>query len=510
MRGEHAMETRRLARPEFLLFAFLFQVGAAAFLTSLAVAADPAGSELSERLDAALADRALRGARVSVHVVEEGSGEVLYTREADRALVPASNQKILTAVAALDAFGPTHRFTTRVIADRAPDASGSVEFLLLQGGGDPALTSEELWRIAADLRMVGLRGVRRGILLDDRAFESAFWHPSWGKVSARAYHAPVGALNVNYGAFAVSVKAGAGQGDPVEVELDPPVPYLRLVNRAFTGAERSRCSLVVDRRAGAGDMEVSVSGSTPAGGEKKVYFRSVLDPTQYAGEVFRMQLAANGISVGGDLRRGVAPESGVVLLEHAGKPLAEVIRLFMKFSNNSIGEGLVKSLSVRSGADVGSWEAGIPAFRAQLVLSGVDVAGLELVDGSGLSYDNRVSPRTLVAALLLASQSFRFGPEFEASLPIAAADGTLEKRAEGAAYAVRAKTGLLTRVTALSGYAKRPGGGRAVFSIIVNGFRGDADRAMAAVDAFVTQLVEENSTALAQPGNKPPSHPGGG
>jgi D-alanyl-D-alanine carboxypeptidase/D-alanyl-D-alanine-endopeptidase (penicillin-binding protein 4) len=473
----------------FVLLSVAIALGGVPRVLRAAEPADPAAAELSERLDSALQHRALRGARVSVLVVDDPSGAVLYSRAADRALVPASNQKILTAVAALDAFGPTHRFTTRVIADRAPDADGMVDFLALEGGGDPALTSEELWRIAADLRMAGLRGVRRGILLDDRAFEGDYWHPNWGKVSARAYHAPVGALTVNYGAFAVSVKPGLREGSGVAVLIDPPVPYLRLVNRASTGRARTSRNLVVDRRDGARRLDVVVSGSMPAGSEEKVYMRSVLDPTRYAGEVFRLQLLANDIAVGGELRRGAAPESGAVLLEHGGKTLAEVVRLFMKYSNNSIGEGLVKNLAVHAGADVGSWKAGIPAFRNQLEASGVDVAGVTLVDGSGLSYDNRVSPRTLVAALRLASNSFRFGPEFEASLPIAAADGTLEERAESSAYAVRAKTGLLTRVTALSGYARRANGDRAVFSIIVNGFRGGADRAMAAVDHFVAQLV---------------------
>jgi serine-type D-Ala-D-Ala carboxypeptidase/endopeptidase (penicillin-binding protein 4) len=112
------------------------------------------------------------------------------------------------------------------------------------------------------------------------------------------------------------------------------------------------------------------------------------------------------------------------------------------------------------------------------------------LDGSGLSHENRATPRLLVAALRAARASFEFGAEYEAALPIAGTDGTLEERAEAVRARVRAKTGLLTRVTGLSGYARMADGQRVVFSILVNGYRGGAHSAMSAVDGFVAALVE--------------------
>jgi D-alanyl-D-alanine carboxypeptidase/D-alanyl-D-alanine-endopeptidase (penicillin-binding protein 4) len=123
---------------------------------------------------------------------------------------------------------------------------------------------------------------------------------------------------------------------------------------------------------------------------------------------------------------------------------------------------------------------------------GIDVAGLSIVDGSGLSYQNRVTPRTLVSALRVAKLSFGFGPEFIAALPIAAADGTLKKRTGGAADRVRAKTGLLTRITSLSGYAVSADGHPIVFSVLVNGFPGSDEAAMEAVDRFASELTKNS------------------
>jgi len=453
--------------------------------------ATPAHAEppLSRSLDAALSVRALRGAQLGALVVARDSGRVLYTRAADRGLVPASNQKILTAIAALSAFGPTHDFPIEVFSDAAPDAAGSVARLFLRAGGDPSLTSEDFWRLAADLRKAGVRRVREGLVIDDSAFDSERWHPGWGLVSARAYHAPVGAFTANYGAFAVEVQSGADAGDPVRVSIDPPVAYLRLTNRATTGPARARLSLAVERSAGGDHERVDVSGSVPAGSGRRTYYRSVLDPVGYADAVLRMQLEAIGIAVEGATRRAAVPESALPLLTFDGHPLAEVVRLFLKYSNNSIAESLVKALGAQATGGPGSWRNGIPALGAALVAAGLSTEGMTLADGSGLSHDNRVTARQMVSALRLADASFRFGPEFVGSLPIGAGDGTLAKRASDSASAVRAKTGLLTGVTALSGFAELADGNQVVFSVIVNGFRSSAERAVDAVDGFVSALT---------------------
>jgi D-alanyl-D-alanine carboxypeptidase/D-alanyl-D-alanine-endopeptidase (penicillin-binding protein 4) len=279
------------------------------------------------------------------------------------------------------------------------------------------------------------------------------------------------------------------------LSIDPPVAYLQLTNRAITGPRRGRLSLAVERSA-AGDHEnVVVSGIVPAGHERKTYYRSVLDPLGYAGAVLRMQLEANGIAVGDATRRAAVPESALPLLSFDGNPLAEVVRLFLKYSNNSIAESLVKALGARATGEKGSWRNGIPAMERALGEAGLATEGLVVVDGSGLSYDNRVTPRQMVSALLLADTSFRFGPEFVAGLPIGAGDGTLAKRTAVAASAVRAKTGLLTRVTALSGFAELADGTQVVFSLIVNGFRSSAERAMDSVDAFASALTAASMPA---------------
>lgn len=470
-------------------------LGVVAVAASCLVAAATSASSASDvaplraRVEKALQHRGLQQAIVSVLVVRAEDGSVLFEREPDRLLVPASNAKILTALGALMVFGPTHRFTTRVYSDSPPDANGAVQNLAVLGGGDASMTSEQWWRLADDLRFAGLTHVHGDLLLDDTRFDSVRWHASWGDASSRAYHAPVGALTANYGAFAVQVRPGPRSGSAALVSVDPQVATLRVKNSASTGSAGSSSSIAVNPRAVDGTVEeVVVSGSIALGAKPQLFQRSVHDPLLYAGAVLRAQLAAQGISVGGSVRPFNLSPSYTEILAFEGKAVAEIVQLCMKYSNNNLAESLIKAMGAQAGG-AGTWEAGTEALRRHLAAVGIDVNGFHLVDGSGLSANDRASPRTLVAALRVVRRSFLFGPEFLSALPIAARDGTLAHRAGGAKDLVRAKTGLLNNAVALSGFAAPEGGEEMVFSILVNDFRRGGADAMAGVDAFVAALV---------------------
>lgn len=460
-------------------------IGAA--LAAACVAASAGAADLPQRLQAVLAGPGCRGARVGALVVDAATGAELFAHQADTPLAPASNMKILTALAALAALGPAHQFTTVVASDHPLDGDGGVGVLAVRGGGDPALTSEELWRLAADLRRRGLRRVGDGLLLDDSLFDGERWNPAWGSPSARAYHAPVAALSANYGAFSVEVAPPARSGLPARVSLDPPVAFLELSSGVRVGGD---APLGVDRDADGDRERVRVTGSVRPGGETVTIQRSVGDPVRYAAAVLRMQLAALGVAVAGPDRVGPIPPAYRELLAYHGPPLREVVALLMKWSNNNIAEMLVKDLGARASGAPGSWPSGVAAVRAQLSALGVEQSGLTMVDGSGLAASDRVTPRTLVDALRAARQSFSFGAEFAAALPIAGRDGTLRKRAAAATDRARAKTGLIDGVASLSGYARTRDGREVVFSILNNGSPAGDAAATAANDAFVEALVE--------------------
>jgi serine-type D-Ala-D-Ala carboxypeptidase/endopeptidase (penicillin-binding protein 4) len=221
----------------------------------------------------------------------------------------------------------------------------------------------------------------------------------------------------------------------------------------------------------------------------------------YAGSLLAYQLGANGVTLAGEVIRSPrrADEKWQLLLDRPGRTLAESVMLCLKYSNNSIAETLVKNLGAWDGTDLegaparqGDWVSGVRAMRAQLEKLGVQLDGATLVDGSGLSIQNRVSPRAFVQALRAGRSSFRIGAEFVSSMPIAELDGTLKKRLHGGSGRIRAKTGLLSdaAVTSLSGYADRGDGESLIFSILVNGHSGGSADAMDAVDEMARVLLE--------------------
>ena len=460
----------------------------AASLAGAAAADEIPGDDLAARLAAVLRSPALRSAKVGALVLRDADASLLYAHEPDRALIPASNQKLLTSLAALEIFGPTHRFETTLYSAKPPDAQGAIGDLMLRGGGDPVLNSEDWLRLAVELRRRGVRSIQGDLVLDDTGFDSQRWHPNWGATGSRAYHAPIGAITANYGAFEVTVSPGLAAGAPARVTLNPPVDHLELASTATTTG-KGRTHLTVGRKKNGSRERVSVSGQIRRGVKAETFYRSVLDPALYAGSVLRWQLGAVGIRFDGAVRRGSVAPDAPLLLRFEGRALSEIVQLFMKYSNNSVAEALLKTMGARDNGGVGSWPAGVRAMRGALTLLGIDLTAVKSIDGSGLSRDNRVSPRVLVDVLRTGRASFRFGPEFVAAMPIAARDGTLKKRTADVEGEVRAKTGLLNGVTSLSGFARMPDGEVAAFSILVNDFRVADRAAMDAVDRFVAELV---------------------
>lgn len=456
-------------------------------LLPLSAAGGPAADTALERL---LHSPALRGARVGVHVSALETGQLLLEHNADQLMVPASNQKLLTAAAVLAHWGPTQRFETPVYVEGPIDPGGVLDGTLwIEGRGDPSLVSESLWKLAEEIRLRGITQVRGGIAVDASYFDGQRFHPDWEPVSSRAYHAPTAAFAVNYSSFRVDVRAAARIGAPAIVRVAPFTAYLRVRSSVLTIARAGPLQLSVERLADGSGERVLLGGVFPLGGTPKTYWRAVALPERYAASLLRTQLESQGVRVFGPIRLGRLPESARELLRFVGEPLGPIVRKLDKFSNNFIAEQLIKALGADLYGPPGSWEKGIRALRAHLASIGIDGQRLRVADGSGLSPRNRISASVLAHVFRDAVLRFGSGPEFIASLPLGGLDGTLQDRMSPAPIPVRAKTGHLRHVSSLSGLLPR-GDGHLVFSVLVNGARAGREDVDAAIDAFVAELVE--------------------
>ena len=459
--------------------------GATAPLTAPAAAQE---APVSQALAAFLRAPALRGARVGVVVDELASGKRLAEHDAGVDLVPASNQKLLISAASLDHWGPAHKFETPILIEGELSDGVLDGTLWVIGQGDPSLVSETLWKLAEEIRMRGLREIRGGIGVDNSYFDAQRFHPDWEPVSSRAYYAPVAAFSANYSSFRVDISPGEKVGAPAIVRLAPSLPYFRTAAEAVTLRGGGQLGLDVDVLPDGSGESVRVTGALSADHTASTFWRAIALPERYAASVLRQQLEAQGVRVAPHVRIGPAPETARELLRFKGEPLSLQVRLLDKFSNNFVAEQLTKMLGAELYGAPATWEKGTRALGAYLETTGIVDPAQVIADGSGLSPRNRVAPATLAAVIRKSAQRFEFGPEFLAALPIGGREGTLEERMQDGPAPIRAKTGHLRRVSSLSGLVPGPGGTVRVFSILVNGSRGDAAGVDDAIDAFVERL----------------------
>jgi D-alanyl-D-alanine carboxypeptidase/D-alanyl-D-alanine-endopeptidase (penicillin-binding protein 4) len=495
---------RRYTGPTVLhllaLISLLLPLAPPALWAPPAAAGGPPPAALREAIDGLVERSALSGARVGICVVSLDTGATLYARDADALLNPASNVKLFTAAAALAKFGPEYRFETEAWLDAAGLGGGSPRALYLRGKGDPTLTTERLWVLAADLQHLGLRRVG-DLVLDESWFDTERIGPGFDQESGdKTYLAPVGALSLNFNTVAIHVAPAERPGAAGRVELEPDSSYFELSNRTRTVGARAARRLSVSSTAGGsgGRQRIVVEGRLPAGGRPGVSWRKIDDPAQYLGQTLRRLLELRGVRVTGKVRLGAVPEGAQLLHVAESEPLSDVIRKLNKNSNNFIAEQLLKALGAAAAGPPGSWESGLTAVEGFLSSLGLRRGSYVMKNGSGLNDANRFSARQTARLLAELWRRFPLAPEFLASLPVAGKDGTIRWRLEGTETAgrVRAKTGTLEGVNSLSGYLETVDGERLAFAILVNDAPGKAAAMTPAIDAVAEALVTRGAAGL--------------
>jgi D-alanyl-D-alanine carboxypeptidase/D-alanyl-D-alanine-endopeptidase (penicillin-binding protein 4) len=461
----------------------------------------------AQQLAAALDDLILNGplaeARTGACVVSLDAGTTLYARGADLLLNPASNVKLFTVAAALARLGPEFRFETEVSVDAASAGlpGGAARALHVRGKGDPSLVTERLHALAADLHHLGLRRVG-DLVLDDGWFDQVRVGPGFDQEEGdKAYRAPAGALSLNFNTVAIHVGPGERPGAPGRVELAPDSAFLELVNRTTTAGPRAVRRLIVSSTPlPDGRQRILVEGRLPAGGRTSASWRRIDDPPRYLGETLRRLLELPGVKVTGRVRLGPVPPDARLLHVAESEPLGEIVRRLQKSSNNFMAEQLVKALGAAAAGPPGSWASGLAAVEGFLAEVGIPRGAYLMKNGSGLNDANRFSARQTVQLLAAMSRRFPLAAEFLAALPVAGRDGTIRTRMEGtdAVGQVRAKTGTLDGVVALSGYVETAAHERLAFAFLVNDHGGR--------NGAVTHRVDELAALLAGRG-KPPAAP---
>lgn len=429
--------------------------------------ADPAA--LRARLDSILTGHGVKGAVLGAQVIELPSGRVLYEAGAERALIPASNAKLIVIAAAFDLLSPDYEFKT-TLALRGDD-------LVLIGGGDPALgdprlcqsrgeqTTSVFHRWAEALQRAGVQRVSGRLLVDDSIFEKRFVHPTWPPNQYQEwYEAPIGGLNFADNCVEVFVSPGQRGGAAV-ARLSPANTFMRVANQT-----RSNGKHAPSIRRAAGSESITVSGSVAR--ESMVGEIAVTDPGMFTAACLKTVLAAKGIEIRGGIERAtlrtgagdLPADLRIIAVEKTR--LIDAARRAGKDSLGMMAEGLLKILGAERGGG-GTWNAGAAVVSGFMAKCGVTPGQFQFADGSGLSRDNRLSAAATTAVLrhMFTHPSAR---EFREVLAVCGVDGTLKRRMRDISGMVVGKTGYIDRVRTLSGYAQTRTGARLAFAIFYN------------------------------------------
>ena len=452
--------------------------------------APPTGSSLRTAIDSMVDAPQFRNAHWGVLIVDPESGDTLYSHNAGKLFMPASNQKLLTSATALEQLGPDYRYRT-LFATNGRVRDGVLDGdLVVVGRGDPTVSDHmrgdamiPLLEIADSLAARGVKRITGRVLRGGDAFPDSplgfGW--AWDDLPA-AYSAGVDELQFNEGFTRVLLRGGARVGVAPTATTAPlrGYPALKVVAATTIPASGGASSQAPDANWGPAlapatplaPTAVTVVGDI-APGDTTTLEASYPDPAVAYLHAVLQALATRGIAV----RRGVDALTRVpadsltsltTLVTMESPTLREILPALQKPSQNQIAEALLKTLGLEK-TGVGSADSGRRVVESQLAAWGAAPDGFAVRDGSGLSRHDYVSPETVVRVLAAMRANPAFASYYDA-LPIAGVDGTIASRMRGTAAQgnVHAKTGYVDRARSLSGYVTTADGHMLLFSTLCN------------------------------------------
>lgn len=418
---------------------------------------------------------------VGIVVQQVGKRAALIDLNSRQAMNPASVMKLVTTWAALEMLGPAHTWTTRAFVQGSITNGVLNGNLIIQGSGDPRLTQEQFWLLLRQLRARGLREIRGDLVLDRSAFASVVQDAAFDDKPLRAYNVVPDALLLNFKTMRLTLTP---QGEVVALMAEPPLTALNIVNQIQSvsgecGDWKDR--LHAEQSEHNGGYQLALSGSYPAACGEQEWNIGVLPHRDYVGAVFRDLWRELGGSFAGIVRDGLAPADARPIASVESPSLAEIVRDINKYSNNVMARELFLSLDKNRPATA---RGAAEAVKQWLANNGLAAPELVLDNGAGLSRAERISAATLTQ-LLLAAAANPLMPEFVASLPLTAVDGTMKKRLQndGVAGQAHIKTGTLDGVKTMAGYVRNAHGREMIVVFFVN--HPNANRARAAQDALL-------------------------
>ncbi len=446
---------------------------------------------LAKKINELIESSEFANARWGVFVVSLKDGRVLAARDAQKLFTPASVQKLLTSVVALEKLGADFRWKTSVFASNKIENGVLDGDLILYGQGAPDLSDEGIENLANQLKAKGLQKIKGNIIGDESYFKGDNFGDGWAWNELQWYYgAEASALSVNRNQVNLSLQNGKPTTSTSLMEVSGEVKPNQNGEIESIGVKREL-----------GENRVYVWGE----GKNLDVRVAMQNPALWSAKIFKGALQKKGITVEGDARSAgwktenkidIANADELAIVE--SQTLAEIVRQMNKDSVNLYAELILRTLGKKFGAEApdenpktqktrGDDAAGTSVIKKWLTENGATFQETETIrDGSGLSRLNFITPETLGRALIAAAQ-IKEAEIFKNSLPVAGTDGTLRGRLGNVRGKILAKTGSITAINSLAGYAKNERETLA-FVILCNNETRKADSSIS-IDEIATLLT---------------------
>lgn len=440
-----------------------FEVNNAPLPKAVDLSTQPKDVELQQKIAETIEKSEFKNARWGVFAVSLKDGRVIAALDAQKLFNPASTQKAVTTAVALDKLGADFRWRTSVLSSNEIGADGTLNGdLVLYGRGAPDFDEPDMAALVNQLKRKGLKRVTGNIVGDASFFHANNLGSGWVWDEAQWYYgAEPSALSYSDNTILVEIVPAENLNQPAQVKTTPEAGFIKVSNKAITTANGSHETVGVHRDLDANNFQVW--GEVPQG--KPFAVRTTMHAPQiWASNELKKSLEKNGVTVDGsaisyDWRTSnidAASMRELALVE--SDTLADVATRTNKRSLNLNSELMLRTLGQKARENIGKKTMlgddalGAMVIKNWLAEKGVSVGETMIHDGSGLSRLDFISPETMGRLLVFASQ-MKQADVFKNTLPIAGTDGTLGGRLPDFKDRIFAKTGAISYVNALAGYA---------------------------------------------------------
>ncbi len=436
-----------------------------------------------------------------IYIEETASGQVIYARNPQRLFMPASNMKLFTTTTAMALLDSNFYFKTSLYHDGYIRNDTLYGNLIVKGSGDPTisgrfyqddiLTVFKEWITALD--SLHIHYINGKIIGDDNIMDDCGLGYGWSWDDLSYYYAaPTSGLTFNDNCLDFECWPAVNVGEKANIQINPQTAYVNLINEIRTVPSGEKRKINFERQLGTN--RIRLFGQIPADADTIRDSIALENPTLYACTVLKETL--NGFGIGGgeacdidDLTDSIPDYDYLKLIaEHQSVKLPQIIKTINKISHNLYAEQIQKTLGIVFKQE-GSTKAGISIEYDWFSSLGIDTTCMFIVDGSGLSRQNLVTPYQIATILRAIKKYPNFGYFFD-SLPVMGVDGTVKNRLKdsNAAGQVFAKTGYVDKVRSLSGYVKAQDGREYIFSILANHYATPTSAINDLQDRIVTLL----------------------